>query len=141
MGGFLADVVGRKTMLVVVSTLLPASALLVYASAGHWASLLAAFVGGYSATGSLAGGGVGGAAQPIQSAVLADITAQRNGRPGSPVFRFSPGSRGPPALSLCTWPRRLALAHWAGCPARRFAVPGGRRTRPSRVSGWPVDGR
>lgn len=72
--GFLAEVVGRKAMLGVVGALLPASALLVYLSRNPGLLFVATFVGGFSATGSLAGGGVGGAAQPIQSAVLADLT-------------------------------------------------------------------
>jgi len=72
--GFLAELVGRKAMLGIVGALLPASALLVYLSTNPWVLFLATFVGGFSATGSLAGGGVGGAAQPIQSAVLADVT-------------------------------------------------------------------
>src|SRR5579871_6749129 len=101
-------------MLVVVSTLLPASALLVYASAGHWASLLAAFVGGYSATGSLAGGGVGGAAQPIQSAVLADIQPRGTDglvRPSFVSHRDRGGRRRSRcARGLAAWPSRTGRA-------------------------------
>lgn len=72
--GFLADLWGRKGTLVLVGLMLPVSSLLVFLS-GHLAMLFAASaVGGYSATGSLAGGGVGGASQPIQTAYIADLT-------------------------------------------------------------------
>jgi MFS family permease len=72
--GFLADARDRKSTLVIVGLMLPASSLLVFFS-GRLALLFAACaIGGYSATGSLMGGGVGGAAQPIQSALVADLT-------------------------------------------------------------------
>ncbi len=71
--GVLADVWGRRKTLLVVAVMLPLSAGLVVV--GHSLPLLfaAAVVGGYSATGSLMGGGVGGAAMPIQTAVLASL--------------------------------------------------------------------
>jgi MFS family permease len=72
--GFLADMLGRKFMLGILGALLPASALLVYLSRNQWVLFAATFIGGFSATGSLASGGVGGAAMPVQSAVLADVT-------------------------------------------------------------------
>jgi MFS family permease len=72
--GFLADLLGRKFMLGILGALLPASALLVYLSTSQWVLFAATFIGGFSATGSLASGGVGGAAMPVQSAVLADVT-------------------------------------------------------------------
>jgi predicted MFS family arabinose efflux permease len=72
--GMLGDVWGRKKALFVAGALMPLSALLVFFS-GHLAILLlASALGGFSATGSLAGGGVGGAAAPIQSAVIADLS-------------------------------------------------------------------
>jgi MFS family permease len=71
--GFLADTWGRKKTLFLVGVLLPVSSLLVFLSGRFHVLLLASALGGYSATGSLAGGGVGGAAQPIQSAVLSDL--------------------------------------------------------------------
>jgi predicted MFS family arabinose efflux permease len=72
--GLLGDIWGRKKALVLSGMLLPVSALLVFVS-GHIAVLLlASALGGFSATGSLAGGGVGGASAPIQSAVIADLT-------------------------------------------------------------------
>ncbi len=76
--GFLADVWGRKPTMILVGVLLPVSAgcvLLSLRLAHPLPGLYAASIlGGFSATGSLMGGGVGGAAQPIQSAVVADLT-------------------------------------------------------------------
>ncbi len=85
--GYLTDLWGRKRTLTLVGLLLPFSSALVYAalrlpaSAAHLQTSLlfvAAMLGGYSATGSLMGGGVGGAAQPIQSAVVAGLTNSEN---------------------------------------------------------------
>ncbi len=76
--GFLADTWGRKRTLVVVGMLLPLSSALVYFSHHLAALFLAGILGGYSATGSLMGGGVGGAAQPIQSAIIADLSTLEN---------------------------------------------------------------
>ncbi len=73
--GFLADVWGRKKTLFLVGAFLPISSALVFLSPKLSSLFLAAMLGGFSATGSLMGGGVGGAAQPIQSAVIADLTA------------------------------------------------------------------
>ncbi len=75
--GFLADVGGRKAALISVSILLPLSSLIVLLSTGLPALFAAAVLGGYSATGALAGGGVGGSAMPIQSALVADLTSGR----------------------------------------------------------------
>jgi MFS family permease len=70
---FLADARGRKGALVIAGVLLPVSSALVFVS-GRLAVLFAASVlGGYSATGSRMEGGVGGAAQPIQNALIADL--------------------------------------------------------------------
>ncbi len=71
--GFLADTWGRKKTLFLVGVLLPISSLLVFFSGRFHILMLASALGGYSATGSLAGGGVGGAGQPIQSAVVVDL--------------------------------------------------------------------
>jgi predicted MFS family arabinose efflux permease len=76
--GFLADVWGQKKTLIAVGLMFPLSAVLVF----NWTWLPALFgasiLGGYSATGSLMGGGVGGAAQPVQVVVLADLTNSDN---------------------------------------------------------------
>ncbi len=78
LAGFLTDVWGRGRTLFLAGLMLPVSAGIVCLSS-HLAPLFAACIlGGYSATGSLMGGGVGGAAQPIQNAVIADLTTPEN---------------------------------------------------------------
>lgn len=72
--GFLADTWGRKGTLVIVALMLPLSSALLVISSRLAVIYLASVIGGYSATGSLMGGGVGGASQPIQTAVIADLT-------------------------------------------------------------------
>jgi MFS family permease len=71
--GLLGDVWGRKKALFVAGLLMPFSSLLIFLSGHLVVLMLASALGGFSATGSLAGGGVGGAAAPIQSAVIADM--------------------------------------------------------------------
>ena len=89
--GFLTDVWGRKETLLVVAVLIPLSCLFVLLSHTLFPLFAAAALGGYSATGSLAGGGVGGAAQPIQSAILADLTTPENRTKYYSVFTFISG--------------------------------------------------
>ena len=72
--GVLTDGWGRKPTLITVAALLPLSSALIYFFRGLPILYLGAMLGGYSATGSLMGGGVGGAAAPIQNAVIADLT-------------------------------------------------------------------
>jgi MFS family permease len=92
--GFLGDVWGRKKALLVAGALLPLSALLVFLS-GHLAVLMVATaIGGFSATGSLAGGGVGGAAAPIQSAVIADLSVREKRTFYFSTFSFLSGAFG-----------------------------------------------
>ena len=90
--GFLADIWGRKKSLSMVGVTLPVSSAIVYL--GHslpWL-FLAAALGGYSATGSLMGGGVGGAVQPIQSAIIASLTSSRERTFYFSVFTFLSGA-------------------------------------------------
>jgi len=54
-------------------TLLPVACALLVVSPSLWAAALASVIGGFSATGSLAGGGVGGVAFPLQTAILSDL--------------------------------------------------------------------
>ena len=82
--GFLGDIWGRKLALFLSGVLLPVSALLVFLSSHLGFLVVAAAVGGLSATGSLPGGGVGGASGPVQSAVIADLVA-----PARRTFYFS----------------------------------------------------
>ena len=54
--------------------LLPIAAFLLLLPPNLPLAIAASAVGGFSATGSLAGGGVGGAAMPLQTAILSDLT-------------------------------------------------------------------
>ncbi|MCL4355629.1 MAG: MFS transporter [Nitrososphaerota archaeon] len=76
--GVAADLVGRRISFVVALALLPLSAFLVVASTSVPSLFVAAIVGGISATGSLPGGGVGGAAQPIQSILTTELTSRKD---------------------------------------------------------------
>lgn len=89
--GFLTDLWGRKGTLVLAGVLLPAGAFLVCASARLPMLFLGAMLGGFSATGSRAAGSVGGAAQPIQSAVIAEFTTLQNRTFWFSVFTFLSG--------------------------------------------------
>lgn len=71
--GFLGDLWDKKPTLLLVGAMLPASSFIAWRSHSFTALLAAAVIGGYSATGSLMSGGVGGAAQPIQSAIIASL--------------------------------------------------------------------
>ncbi|HEV2386383.1 MAG TPA: MFS transporter [Candidatus Acidoferrales bacterium] len=92
--GALGDAWGRKPALLVAGALLPVSSLLVFLSGHLWVLMLAAAFGGYSATGSLAGGGIGGAAAPIQSAVIADLSARDKRTFYYSTFSFLSGAFG-----------------------------------------------
>jgi len=76
--GFLTDLWGYKGTLVLAGILLPAGALLAFSSGKLPVLFIATMLGGFSATGSRAAGSVGGAAQPIQTAVIADLTSVEN---------------------------------------------------------------
>ncbi len=76
--GWAADTVGRKVTFMVALAMLPVSTALLLVSQSLPVVYLAAAIGGYSATGSLAGGGVGGVAAPIQSALITDLSARRD---------------------------------------------------------------
>ena len=90
--GFLADTWGQKRTLILVALMLPASSLLVFFSIKLWVLYLATLIGGYSATGSLMGGGVGGAAQPIQMVVLTTLTSLEERTFYFSVFTFMSGA-------------------------------------------------
>ncbi len=64
----------RGTYLLALALLPVATGILLLPGTTIWTVLLASILGGFSATGSLAGGGVGGAAYPLQLAVLSDLT-------------------------------------------------------------------
>jgi len=73
--GMLGDIWSRRFALLAAGALLPLSSLIICLSHRTVWLAVAAWLGGFSATGSLAGGGIGGPAAPVQSAAIADITA------------------------------------------------------------------
>lgn len=89
--GLLGDIWGRKKALMMSGILLPVSSLLVFLSGHVGVLLIASAVGGFSATGSLSGGGVGGASAPIQSAVIADLTGTGRRTSFYSIFSFLSG--------------------------------------------------
>jgi predicted MFS family arabinose efflux permease len=89
--GFLADHWGRKKSLVLVAVTLPVSSAIAYLSHGMVWLFAAAMLGGYSATGSLMGGGVGGAGQPIQGTILASLSSSRERTFFFSLFTFMGG--------------------------------------------------
>ncbi len=92
--GVTTDVLSKRGTLLITSMLLPISALMVYLSPNLWVTVLAAMLGGYSATGSLAGGGVGGAVQPVQNAVLTDLAPKEKRTVYFSFFTFLAGASG-----------------------------------------------
>lgn len=89
--GFLTDLWGRKGTLILAGVLLPAGAFFVFTSARLPLLFAGAMLGGFSATGSRAAGSVGGAAQPIQSAVIAEFTTLQNRTFWFSLFTFLSG--------------------------------------------------
>ena len=76
--GISTDRSPKRTLLVSLA-LLPISTTILVLYPGSIALVfVAAIVGGISATGSLASGGVGGYVQPVQSTVIARVTARRD---------------------------------------------------------------
>ncbi len=76
--GYAADTLGRKGTFLIALAMLPASTGLLLLSQALPVVYLAAALGGYSATGSLAGGGVGGVVAPIQSALITDLSSRHD---------------------------------------------------------------
>lgn len=89
--GYLADLRNRRATLLAAGALVPVSALLAFSSGKLSFLFAAAMLGGFSATGSRASGSVGGAAQPIQSAVIADLTSLGNRTFFFSLFTFLSG--------------------------------------------------
>lgn len=89
--GFLTDLWGRKGTLLLAGLCLPLGAFLVFASARLAFLFVGAMLGGFSATGSRAAGSVGGAAQPIQSAVITGLTTLQNRTFWFSLFTFLSG--------------------------------------------------
>jgi predicted MFS family arabinose efflux permease len=92
--GFLTDIWGRVKTLFLVGLLLPVSSMIVFLSHGLLPLFVATTLGGYSATGSLMEGGVGGAAQPIQTAVITGLTTSDNRTRWFSILTFLSGMFG-----------------------------------------------
>jgi predicted MFS family arabinose efflux permease len=92
--GFLTDSWGRGKTLLLVGLLLPVSSVIVLISTRMPALFVATSLGGFSATGSLMTGGIGGAAQPIQNAVITDLTTPQNRTSYFSVLTFLSGMFG-----------------------------------------------
>ncbi|HEV2116044.1 MAG TPA: MFS transporter [Terriglobales bacterium] len=124
--GFLADLWGRKKSLWVVGLMLPVSSAIVLGT-HHLAWLFAAAVlGGYSATGSLIGGGVGGAAQPVQTAIIASLAESKERTSYFSVFSFVGGvfaAGGSLAARLFTTRDVFAAATVVGAAGLIFLIP------------------
>lgn len=105
--GFLTDLWGRKGTLLLAGALLPAGALLAFSSSSLAFLFAGAILGGFSATGSRAAGSVGGAAQPIQSAIIAEFTTIRNRTFWFSLFTFLSGVFGAAGMLAA----RLFSAH------------------------------
>lgn len=89
--GFLTDLWGRKGTLLLAGLLLPVGAFLICMSTRLAFLFAGAMLGGFSATGSRAAGSVGGAAQPIQSAVITEFTTLQNRTFWFSLFTFLSG--------------------------------------------------
>ncbi|ACP37572.1 MFS transporter [Saccharolobus islandicus] len=89
--GYLADLYGRKNTLILASLLLPLSALLLFLNHSLIALLVASALGGYSATGAVAGGGIGGIVAPIQNALITEIIENENRTFYFSLFTFLSG--------------------------------------------------
>jgi len=92
--GFLTDIWGKGKTLFLVGLLLPLSSGIVFFSSHLPALFAACILGGYSATGSLMTGGIGGAAQPIQNAVIAGLTTPENRTSYFSILTFLSGMFG-----------------------------------------------
>ncbi len=82
--GILGDIYNRKLFLIILSFFLPISSFFLFLKPTIYVAFFSAIIGGYSATGSLASGGVGGAIMPLMNAIMGDILEKEN-----KVFYFS----------------------------------------------------
>jgi MFS family permease len=92
--GFLTDSWGRTRTLFLVGLLLPVSSAMVFLFKSLPVLYVATSLGGFSATGSLMTGGIGGAAQPIQNAVITDLTTSENRTSYFSILTFLSGMFG-----------------------------------------------
>ncbi|WP_338598607.1 MFS transporter [Sulfolobus tengchongensis] len=89
--GYIADLYGRKYSLILASFLLPLSAMLIVLNHSLISLFIASALGGYSATGAVAGGGIGGIVAPIQNALLTELTDETNRTFYFSLFTFLSG--------------------------------------------------
>ncbi len=94
LGGIIADVWHRKNSVILISLLLPLSAILVYLKPIYMIAFISAIIGGYSATGSLMSGGVGGAIGPAINALATDVIVPEKRVFAYSVFTFLTGISG-----------------------------------------------
>ncbi len=92
--GHLSDRWDYKGALLVTGVMVPMSAWMVYVNQSFPMLLAASIIGGFAATGSLIGGGVGGAAQPVQSSVIARLSTPDNRTRYYSVLAFLSGIAG-----------------------------------------------
>ncbi|MGC9259330.1 MAG: MFS transporter [Phycisphaerae bacterium] len=92
--GHLSDRWDHKATLLLTGAMVPISALMVYVNQSFPMLLAASVVGGFAATGSLIGGGVGGAAQPVQTSVIARLSTADNRTRYYSVLAFLSGVAG-----------------------------------------------
>ena len=94
LAGHLSDKWNHKGALLITGAMVPVSALMVYVNQSFPMLLAASIVGGFAAMGSLVGGGVGGAAQPVQSSVIARLSTSENRTTYYSVLAFLGGIAG-----------------------------------------------
>lgn len=92
--GHISDRWNHKGALLVTGAMVPVSALMVYVNQSFPMLMAASVIGGFAATGSLVGGGVGGAAQPVQSSVIARLSTSENRTTYYSVLAFLSGIAG-----------------------------------------------
>ncbi|PMP60206.1 MAG: MFS transporter [Caldisphaera sp.] len=76
--GYFADLLGRKNGLYLSSLLLILSFISLFIKINFSTAVISAVLGGISNTGSMAGGGIGGAFAPVQNTIIADLTSRKN---------------------------------------------------------------
>ncbi len=92
--GHISDSWNHKGALLVTGAMVPVSALMVYINQSFPMLLAASTIGGFAAMGSLVGGGVGGAAQPVQGSVIARLSTNENRTTYYSVLAFLSGMAG-----------------------------------------------
>lgn len=92
--GQLADRWDYRGALLITGLMVPLSAAMVFGFPSLAVIMVASVIGGFSANGSLIGGGVGGAAQSVSSAAVARITTPENRTTYYSVLAFLSGIAG-----------------------------------------------